>query len=127
MAEVIWNQLGDGEWKDVSAGSNPAGYVHPMAIGLLKERNLPAEGLVSKHLDQFVGQDFELVVTVCDNAKGDCPMFPGARKTLHWPFEDPNDAEGSDEEKMKVFRSVADLIRARISAFLEKLKDDDCA
>ena len=127
MAEVIWNQLGGDEWEAVSAGSNPAGYVHPLAIELLKELNLPAEGLVSKHLDQFVGQDFELVVTVCDNAKGDCPMIPGAKKTLRWPFEDPNDAEGNDEEKMKVFRGVAELIQARISAFLEKLKGDDCA
>ena len=64
--------------------------------------------------------------TVCDNAKNDCPMFAGAKLTLHWPFEDPNDAEGSDEEKMTVFRSVADLIHARISAYLAKLESDDC-
>lgn len=127
MAEVIWNQLGGGEWEAVSAGSKPAGYVHPMAIGLLKELNLPTEGLVSKSVDQFAKQQFDFVVTVCDNARSDCPVFPGARKTLHWPFEDPNDAEGDDAEKMKVFRSVAELIRGRINAFLSKLKGDDCA
>ena len=126
MAEVIWNQLAGDGWEAVSAGSKPAGYVHPMAIDLLIEYKMPVDGLVSKSVDEFSGQDFDLVVTVCDNAKSDCPMFAGARQVLHWPFEDPNDAEGSDEEKMKVFRSVADLIRARISAYLEKLKDDDC-
>ena len=126
MAEVMWNQVANGSWEAVSAGSKPAGYVHPMAIALLKERELPADGLVSKSVDEFAGQDFDLVVTVCDNAKNDCPMFAGAKLTLHWPFEDPNDAEGSDEEKMTVFRSVADLIHARISAYLAKLESDDC-
>jgi len=126
MAEVIWNQLSDGEWEAVSAGSRPAGYVHAMAIDLLKEYGMPTSGLRSKSIDEFAGQEFDLVVTVCDNAKNECPTFPGANRVLHWPFEDPNDAEGSGEEKMKVFRSVADLIRARISAYLEKLRGDDC-
>ena len=127
MAQAIWNQLGEGEWEAFSAGSKPAGYVHPMAIALLKEIDLPVVGLVSKSVDEFADQKFDLVVTVCDNAKSDCPIFAGATKTLHWPFEDPNDAEGSDEEKMKVFRSVAELIRGRISAYLEKVKGDDRA
>ena len=126
MAEAIWNHLGGEEWEAVSAGSKPAGYVHPMAIELLKEKSLPTEGLVSKSVDEFAGQDFDLVVTVCDNAKNDCPVFAGAKLTLHWPFEDPNDAEGGPEEKMKVFRSVADLIEARIGAYLDKLRGDDC-
>lgn len=126
MAEAIWNHLADGKWEAVSAGSKPAGYVHQMALALLKENNLPTEGLVSKPVEEFAGQDFDLVVTVCDNAKNDCPMFAGAKLTLHWPFEDPNDAEGTDEEKKAVFQSVADLIRARISAYLAKLEGDDC-
>jgi arsenate reductase len=126
MAEAIWNQLGEGEWEAVSAGSKPAGYVHPMALELLKSIDLPVDGLVSKSVTEFENQSFDLVVTVCDNAKSDCPLFPGAAKTLHWPFEDPNDAEGSEEEKMKVFKSVAELIRARIGAYLGKLKGDNC-
>ncbi|QEG20979.1 arsenate reductase ArsC [Mariniblastus fucicola] len=126
MAEVIWNDLGEGRWEAFSAGSDPSGYVHPMAIELLKEFELPTEGLTSKSITEFDGQEFDLVVTVCDNAKTACPVFPGASRVLHWPFEDPNDAEGSDEDKMKVFRSVADLIRGRIGAYLAKLKDDDC-
>jgi arsenate reductase len=126
MAEAIWNQLGRDEWEAVSAGSKPAGYVHPMAIKLMKNRGMPVEGLESKSVEPFLNQKFDLVVTVCDNAKGDCPAFPGAKNVLHWPFEDPNDAEGTGEEKMKVFASVADLIHARINAYLEKLRDDDC-
>ena len=110
----------------MSAGSKPAGYVHPMAIELLMEDKLPVDKLVSKSVEQFEGQEFDLVVTVCDNAKSDCPMFAGAKQMLHWPFEDPNDAEGTDKEKMEVFRGVADLIRARIGAYLAKLKGDDC-
>jgi len=127
MAQVIWNQLGGDKWEVVSAGSKPAGYVHPMAIKLLQEFELPTVGLESKSMEPFMGQEFDLVVTVCDNAKGDCPSFPGAKTVLHWPFEDPNDAEGTETEKMEVFRSVADLIKARINAYLEKLKADDCA
>jgi arsenate reductase len=126
MAEVIWNQLGGDEWQAVSAGSEPAGYVHPLAIALLNEHGMPADGLVSKSVNEFSDQQFDLVVTVCDYAKNSCPSFAGAKQVLHWPFEDPNDAEGTEEEKMKVFRSVADLIHGRIGAYLEKLRDDDC-
>lgn len=127
MAEVIWNQLGGDAWEAVSAGSKPAGYVHPMAIKLLDEFSMPSEGLRSKSVDEFADQKFELVVTVCDNAKNECPSFTGARSVLHWPFEDPNDAEGTDEEKMEVFRGVAELIRARIQAYQDKIRDDDRA
>lgn len=127
MAEVIWNQLGKDDWEAVSAGSDPAGYVHPMAIKLLSEFSMPNEGMRSKSVDEFKDQNFDLVVTVCDNAKNECPSFANARNVLHWPFEDPNDAEGNEEEKMAVFRSVAELIRARINAYLEKIRADDCA
>ena len=126
MAEVIWNEISDEQWEAHSAGSNPAGYVHPMAVRMLGEFSMPTEGLRSKSIDEFKDQQFELVVSVCDNAKNECPAFPGAKHVLHWPFQDPNDAEGSDEEKMEVFRGVAGLIRARIDAYLEKLRSDDC-
>lgn len=127
MAEVIWNDLGGDQWKAVSAGSDPAGYVHPMAISTLEAMQLPVANLSSKSMNEFYDREFDLVVTVCDNAKNSCPSFPGAVQVLHWPFEDPNDAEGTDQQKAEVFQSVANLIRGRISAFLEKLKDDDLA
>jgi arsenate reductase len=125
MAEAIWNQIAAGSWKAHSAGSKPAGYVHPMAIKTLENMQVPFSNLESKSLDQFVDQDFDLVVTVCDNAKSECPMISGAKRVLHWPFEDPNDAEGSEAERMAVFQSVADMIKSRIDAFLNKLKEDD--
>ena len=127
MAEVIWNELGEGHWEAHSAGSKPAGYVHPMAIRLLDEFSMPTEGLRSKSVDEFKDQPFDIVVSVCDNAKNECPTLPGATQVLHWPFQDPNDAEGSEEEKMEVFRGVADLIKARINAYLVKIRGDECA
>ena len=73
---------------------------------------------MSKSLDQFRDGAFDLVVTVCDNAKESCPVFPGAKETLHWPFDDPADATGTDEEKMLVFRRVRDEIKDKIQTFL---------
>lgn len=119
MAEYLWNELGQGEWEAVSAGSNPAGYVHPLAIEAMREIGIHLTDAQSKHLDQFVEQPFDLVVTVCDNAKESCPVFPGAMKMLHWPFRDPAHAIGTDEEKMAVFRTIRDEIRDRITMFLK--------
>lgn len=127
MAEVMWNELSKDQWHAESAGSNPAGYVHPLAIRTLKEKGYHHGELTSKSISDFEGQAFDLVVTVCDNAKDSCPTFAGAKTVLHWPFEDPADAEGDEEEKFKVFRSVADMIRERIGAYLGKLEGDDCA
>ena len=126
MAEVIWNELGEGQWEAHSAGSKPAGYVHPMAVRLLGEFSMPTEGLRSKSVDEFKDQQFDIVVSVCDNAKNECPVFPGSPQILHWPFQDPNDAEGNEEEKMEVFRSVSELIKARINAYLVKIRGDEC-
>jgi arsenate reductase len=118
MAQVIWQQLGQGEWQSDSAGSKPSGYVHPMALSALTEIGMPTEGLSSKSVDLFLDQEIDLAVTVCDNAATDCPLLPGAAKTLHWPFDDPADATGSDDEKMKVFRRVRDEIHQKIKNYL---------
>ena len=116
MAEVIWNTHEN--WQAVSAGSNPSGYVHPLALEALKEVGLPVENLTSKKADVFQNEDFDLVVTVCDNAKETCPVYPGAKLTLHWPFPDPADATGSDEEKLVVFRTVRDDIKTKIAEYI---------
>lgn len=120
MAQVIWQDLGAGQWNAESAGSKPSGYVHPLALKALHEIELPTEGLRSKSVDEFLNQSIELAVTVCDHAKESCPMLPGAKLTLHWPFEDPADALGSDEEKMETFRKVRDQIKSRIAEFLSE-------
>lgn len=118
MGEALWNHLGNGQWEAVSAGSNPAGYVHPMAIQALEEVDLSLAEPRSKHLSEFQDQKFDLVITVCDSAHESCPMFPGAKETLHWPFEDPAHATGSEDDKFAVFRKVREQIRERISHYL---------
>ena len=118
MAEELWENLGAGEWQAESAGSNPSGYVHPLAIEAMKELDIDLSENTSKHLKQFTDQQFDLVVTVCDNAKESCPVLNGATHTLHWPFDDPADATGSDEEKMKIFRRVRDEIKTKIQNYL---------
>ncbi len=99
MAEELWESLSKGAWQAESAGSKPSGYVHPLAIEAMRELDIDLSENTSKSLVQFTDQDFDLVVTVCDNAKESCPVFTGATQTLHWPFDDPADATGSDEEK----------------------------
>ena len=118
MAQIIWAHLGNGNWNAYSAGSNPSGYVHPLALRALEEIGLPTGGLESKHVDLFVDQKIALAVTVCDNARENCPVMPGASLTLHWPFDDPADAVGSDEDKIVVYRRVRDEIYERIKAYL---------
>ncbi len=118
MAQWLWNSLANGRWQAESAGSRPAGYVHPLAIAVMQELGEDLSEAESKHVDRFAGQDIDLVVTVCDSAKESCPALPGAKQVLHWPFFDPAEAEGSEEEKLVVFRKVRDEIKAKIEDFL---------
>lgn len=117
MAEALWNQLASGRWQAESAGTRPTGQVHPLALRALAERGLPAAGLTSKSVDSFSGRKFDLLVTVCDGAEEDCPLFPAQRR-LHWPFYDPARATGSEAEQLNVFRRVRDQIARQISEFL---------
>ena len=118
MAEGLWNTLAEGAWECVSAGSKPAGYVHPQAVQVMQERGVDLSAKVSKHLDEFSADTFEYAITVCDHADQSCPVISNANQRLHWPFPDPADATGSDEEKAVVFREVRDAIETRIREFL---------
>ncbi len=118
MAEGLWRKLGEGAWESFSAGSKPAGYVHPIAIEAMREIGIDLSAARSKHVEEFSGKSFDLVVTVCDSAKETCPVFPGAKQMLHWPFDDPAHLTGTDESKRSVFRRVRDEIRTRIHAYL---------
>lgn len=124
MAEALWESLGSGSWQSESAGSKPSGYVHPLAIQAMQEMDIDISEYQSKSLDQFQNQPFDLVVTVCDNAKESCPVFPGAKTTLHWPFQDPADATGTEEEQMTVFRRIRDEIRDKIETYLQTLTSE---
>lgn len=107
MAEAIINaRLGD-TWQAVSAGTHPAGYIHPKALVALSEIGIQHTGR-SKRADEFQGVDFDLVVTVCDSAAEECPVWLGKGKRVHHSFPDPAKAEGANEEVMNVFRAVRD-------------------
>ena len=108
---------------DHSAGSNPAGYVHPLAIKVMAEAGIDISTHRSKHLKEFLGQPVTTVVTVCDNADQACPLFPGQVNRHHWPFIDPAKAAGTDEEKLAVFRHVRDEMRRVFEAYAAGFRD----
>ena len=119
MAEYLFPLLSDGRWSAVSAGSNPSGYVHPKAIEVMQELGVDLSVGISEHVDRYREDKFDLIVTVCDNAAEQCPVFPGETPVVHWPFEDPADASGTEEHITQCFRSIRDQISARIQAYLE--------
>jgi arsenate reductase len=110
-----------------SAGSNPAGYVHPMAIRVMQEIGLDVSHHRSKHLEAFLGQPVETVITVCGNADQACPTFPGQVNRHHWGFDDPAHATGSEAEKLAVFRRVRDEIRRVFEAYAAGRQDQSKA
>lgn len=106
-----------------SAGSKPAGFVHPLAIQVMSEVGIDISRHRSKHLDEFLSQPIETVITVCGNADQACPIFPGQVNRHHWGFFDPAKAEGSDEQILKVFREVRDEMRRVFEAYGAGRKD----
>lgn len=106
-----------------SAGSKPAGYVHPLAIKAMAEIGIDISGHQSKHLNEFLHQPVHTVITVCGKADQVCPVFPGQVNRHHWPFDDPAHATGSDAEQMEVFRRVRDEIRRVFNAYADGLRD----
>jgi arsenate reductase len=107
-----------GDLLDVqSAGSQPAGYVHPLAIRVMAEIGMDISGHRSKHLDEFRHQPVHTVITVCGNADAACPVFPGQVERHHWPFDDPAKATGTEAEVLACFRRVRDEIRNKFEAY----------
>ena len=122
MAEGILRAVA-GDLVDVhSAGSKPAGYVHPKAIEALKEIGIDISHHTSKHMNEFLSQSIDTVITVCGNADQACPMFPGQLHRHHWGFSDPAHATGSDVEIMNEFRRVRDEIRLVFGAYAVGLR-----
>lgn len=118
MAEGLVNYYLSKEWKAYSAGTRPSGYVHPMAIEAMAEIGIDISNNRSQSPDEFRSKKFDLVVTVCDNAAEDCPVWLGEGEVAHISFPDPAEATGTDTEKMEIFRSVRDDIRRRVFYFL---------
>jgi arsenate reductase len=117
MAEGLLRRLAGERFESYSAGTE-ATHVRPLAIRAMDEIGVDISGQESKTLDRYLGDPFDYVITVCDDANEACPFFPGAQSRLHWSFEDPSRAEGSEEERLAVFRSVRDRIRDRVQAEL---------
>jgi arsenate reductase len=118
MAEAVVNaRMGD-RWQAFSAGVEPASQVNPNAIRALAEIGIQHNG-EAKHVERFINDGFDLVVTVCDHAAENCPVWLGRGKKMHLGFEDPAEAKGKDEEVMAVYRNVLDEIAVQIPALLE--------
>ena len=118
IAEAVVNHRLKESWQAYSAGTFPTGYVHPKAVQVLEEMGIHHEG-ESKHVEKFRHDQFDLVVTVCNYATEDCPLWLGSGKRIHRSFNDPAKARGSDEQVINVFRQVRDEIAEEIPKLLE--------
>jgi arsenate reductase (thioredoxin) len=117
MAEGLLRRLAADRFEVASAGTEARG-VNPLAVRAMAEIGVDLRGHTSKTLDRFLGERWDYVITVCDNANESCPVFPGRVTRLHWSFDDPSAAAGGDEQRLAVFRRVRDEIRAWIEAWL---------
>jgi len=117
MAEALLRIRGGDAFEVFSAGTEPKG-VDPLTVRVLSEAGIDASDARSKSVTEYLGQPFDYVVTVCDQARQTCPVFPGVHDSLHWGYDDPAAAEGSDEERLVVFRRVFREIGERIDRFV---------
>ncbi len=116
MAEALLRHHGKDRFEVHSAGTEPKG-INPLTLRILAEAGIDASFARSKSVTEFLGQSFDYVVTVCDQARQSCPVFPGVHESLHWGYEDPAAAEGTDEERMAVFRKVFIQMAERVKQF----------
>lgn len=123
LAEAILRAAAGDLLEVASAGSKPAGYVHPLAIRALGEIGIDASAHRSKHLSEFLDRNVETVITVCGNADQVCPMFPGQMNRYHWGFDDPAHATGTEDEQFAVFLRVRDEIRRVFEAYAAGRRD----
>lgn len=119
IAEGLINHFLRKEWRAFSAGTKPAGYVHPLAIYAMSELGIDIAGHHSKSVNEFRGQSFDLVVTVCDSASEACPLWLGGGKQIHMGFADPAAVEGSESLQVQAFRQVRNEIREKLLGELQ--------
>lgn len=117
MGEALLRSKGGDTFEVHSAGTEPKG-VNPLTLRTLAEAGIDASWARSKSVNEYLGQSFDYVITVCDQARQSCPVFPGVYESLHWGYEDPAAAEGTDEERMAVFRTVFTQMGERINQFV---------
>lgn len=117
MAEALWRHAAGDRFEVFSAGTHPSG-VHPLARQVIEELGIEMASQFSKNIFAMADRPFDLVITVCDDAKDICPVFPRAARQLHWPFEDPVTSVGSVEKRLPLFRRTRDQIHQKIREFL---------
>jgi protein-tyrosine-phosphatase len=117
MAEALLRQHGGPDFEVHSAGTEPKG-INPLTERVLDEAGLDHSWARSKSVDEFLGQPFDYVITVCDQARAVCPVFPGVHETLHWGYEDPAAVEGTEEQRLTAFRSTLTMMAGRIQSFI---------
>jgi arsenate reductase (thioredoxin) len=117
MAEGLLRTLARDRFEVFSAGSKPS-TVNPLAIAAMDERGIEIRWQRSKHLNEYLAQPFDYVITVCDNAAETCPLFPGSARRIHWSFPDPAAVDGTEAERLASFRQVRDDIEAKLKAWL---------
>jgi arsenate reductase len=117
LAEALLRAIGGDDFEVFSAGTRPKG-INPLTVRVLAQEGLDVAGLRSKDVSEFVEQDFDYVITVCDSAAEECPVFPAARERLHWSFRDPAAVEGTEPEKLAAFQETLRGMRQRISLFV---------
>ena len=126
MGEAWLRKLGGDRFVALSAGAKPAGYVHELAVAAMQEEGIDISHQKSESINNFLppeGEPPDLIISVCDSAAENCPVFPGSVEKLHWPFDDPAYAEGTDEEIMGCFRRVRDEIRTAIEKELLQVEE----
>jgi len=119
MAEGLVNHFLGDRWEAFSAGTHPTGYVHPLAIQAMAELGIDISGQRSKSVEEFRGQPFDVVITLCDSAAQECPIWLGPGRAVHMSFPDPAQADGVTVDRMDAFRQVRDGIREKVLRYLE--------
>jgi arsenate reductase (thioredoxin) len=118
MGEALIRQHGADDFEVYSAGIEPRG-INPLTERVLDDARIPHEWARSKSVDEFLGQPFDYVITVCDDARQVCPVFPGVHETLHWGYEDPAKVEGTEAQRLAAFESTLTMMATRVAAFTD--------
>jgi arsenate reductase len=119
MGEALFRYEGGETYEVASAGTNPS-HVRPEAVAVMKELGIDISGQRSKSVEEFEGQSFDYVVTVCDNGRDNCPVFPAGAERIHWSFEDPAAVQGGEQERLAAFRRIRDRIHERVKTFVRE-------
>ena len=119
MAKGLLRHEAGTSCKVFSAGTKPT-RVRPEAVTVMREAGINISGHHSKSVDEFLGKDFDYVITVCDNARESCPVFPARTHRIHWSIEDPAAVEGGEEERLDAFRRARDELQGRLRAFIRE-------